>query len=178
MELIDKTLERQPIFDGRIIKVHVDKVELPNGSTSTREIVNHPGGVGILALDKENNVLIVTQYRYAYQQTLPEIPAGKLERGEDPYHAALRELKEETGASAEKLTSLGNVYPSPGFSDEIIRLYLARNLTWGEMHPDEDEFLLPERVPFPALAEKVLSGEITDAKTCIAVLKAKLLLGL
>ena len=177
MELIEKTLERQPIFDGRIIKVHVDKVELPNGSTSTREIVNHPGGVGILALDKENNVLIVTQYRYAYQQTLPEIPAGKLERGEDPYHAALRELKEETGASAEKLTSLGNVYPSPGFSDEIIRLYLARNLTWGEMQPD-DEFLEVQRIPFHILVDRILTGEITDAKTCIAVLKAKLLLGL
>ena len=85
MELIEKTLERQPIFEGRVIKVHVDKVELPNGNTSTREIVNHPGGVGILALDQDNNVLTVTQYRYAYQQTLLEIPAGKLERGEDPY---------------------------------------------------------------------------------------------
>ena len=178
MELIEKTLERQPIFEGRGIKVHVDKVELPNGNTSTREIVNHPGGVGILALDQDNNVLTVTQYRYAYQQTLLEIPAGKLERGEDPYFAAMRELKEETGASTEKLTSLGEVYPSPGFSDEIIRLYLAKNLTWGEMQPDEDEFLDVERVPFHILVDRILSGEITDAKTCIAVLKAKLLLGL
>lgn len=178
MELIEKTLERQPIFEGRIIKVHVDKVELPNGSTSTREIVNHPGGVGILALDQDNNVLTVTQYRYAYQQALLEIPAGKLERGEDPYQAALRELKEETGASTEKLTPLGNVYPSPGFCDEIIRLYLAKDLTWGEMDPDDDEFLDVQRIPFSTLADQVLCGEITDAKTCIAVLKAKLLLGL
>ena len=178
MELMEKFLSRQPIYDGRIIKVHVDQVELPNGATAAREIVNHPGGVGILALDCDNNVLTVTQYRYAYGEALLEIPAGKLERGEDPYGAALRELREETGASADSLTPLGRVYPSPGFSDEIIYLYLARDLTWGEMHPDEDEFLLPERVPFPALAEKVLSGEITDAKTCIAVLKAKLLLGL
>ena len=178
MELMEKFLSRQPIYDGRIIKVHVDQVELPNGATAAREIVNHPGGGGILALDCDDNVRTVTQYRYAYGEALLEIPAGKLERGEDPYGAALRELREETGASAGSLTPLGRVYPSPGFSDEIIYLYLARDLTWGEMHPDEDEFLLPERVPFPALAEKVLSGEITDAKTCIAVLKAKLLLGL
>lgn len=178
MELYEKELNRQTVFQGRILDVHVDKVELPNGRTATREIVDHPGGVGILALDGAGNILTVTQYRYAYRQTLLEIPAGKLERGEDPYQAGLRELREETGASAGSLTPLGRVYPSPGFSDEIIYLYLARDLTWGEMHPDEDEFLLPERVPFPALAEKVLSGEITDAKTCIAVLKAKLLLGL
>ena len=178
MEMIEKTLSRQPIFDGRVIKVHVDQVELPNGSTSTREIVNHPGGVGILALDQDNNVLTVTQYRYAYQQTVLEIPAGKLEPGEDPYRAALRELQEETGASTDKLTPLGNVYPSPGFSDEIIRLYLARNLTWGEMHPDDDEFLEVQRIPFHILVDRILNGEITDAKTCIAILKAKLLLGL
>ena len=178
MEMIEKTLERQPIFDGRVIKVHVDKVELPNGHTSTREIVNHPGGVGILALDQNNNVLTVTQYRYAYQQTLLEIPAGKLERGEDPYHAAMRELKGETGATTEKLTPLGHVYPSPGYCDEIIRLYLARNLTWGEMHPDDDEFLEVQRIPFHILVDRILNGEITDAKTCIAILKAKLLLGL
>ena len=178
MEMIEKTISRQPIYDGRIIRVHVDQVELPGGGSSTREVVNHPGGVGILALDRDNSVLTVTQYRYPYQQTLLEIPAGKLERGEDPYHAALRELQEETGASTDKLTSLGDVYPSPGFCDEIIRLYLARNLTWGEMHPDEDEFLDVQRIPFHVLVDRVLSGEITDAKTCIAVLKAKLLLGL
>ena len=178
MEMIEKTISRQPIYDGRIIRVHVDQVELPGGGSSTREVVNHPGGVGILALDRDNSVLTVTQYRYPYQQTLLEIPAGKLERGEDPYHAALRELQEETGASTDKLTSLGDVYPSPGFCDEIIRLYLARNLTWGEMHPDEDEFLDVQRIPFHVLVDRILTGEITDAKTCIAVLKAKLLLGL
>ena len=178
MELTEKTLSSERIFDGRILHIRRDTVLLPNGHTSTREIVNHPGGVGILALDQNNNVLTVTQYRYAYQQTLLEIPAGKLERGEDPYHAAMRELKEETGASTEKLTPLGHIYPSPGYCDEIIRLYLARNLTWGEMDPDEDEFLDVERVPFHILVDRILTGEITDAKTCVAVLKAKLLLGL
>ena len=178
MELTEKMLSCQPIYEGRVIKVHVDTVELPDGNTSTREIVNHPGGVGILALDQEGNVLTVTQYRYAYQKPVLEIPAGKLERGEDPYQAALRELREETGAITGQLTPLGEVYPSPGFSDEIIRLYLARDLTWGETHPDEDEFLDVRRIPFSALLDQVLSGAIRDAKTCIAVLKAKLLLGL
>lgn len=178
MELYEKELNRQTVFQGRILDVHVDKVELPNGRTATREIVDHPGGVGILALDGAGNILTVTQYRYAYRQTLLEIPAGKLERGEDPYQAGLRELREETGATTKELTPLGKVYPSPGYCNEVIHLYMARDLTWGEMDLDDDEFLNVERVPFQEMVERVLSGEITDAKTCIAVLKAKALLGL
>ena len=178
MELFEKTLASQKIFDGRVLKVRLDQVELPNGGTAQREIVNHPGGVAILALDENNNVLTVTQYRYAYGQTMLEIPAGKLEYGEDPYFAAMRELREETGATTEKLTSLGEIYPTPGFCNEIIRLYLAKDLSWGETDPDEDEFLTLERIPFPVMLERVLSGEITDAKTAIAVMKAKLLLNL
>lgn len=178
MELYEKTLEQVSKYEGRVIHVHVDTVELPNGRTSTREIVNHPGGVGILALDENNNVLVVRQYRYAFGRTLLEIPAGKLEKGEDPYQAAMRELKEETGATCEKLQSLGEIFPTPGYCDEIIRLYLARNLSWGEMHLDEDEFLTVSRMPFQELVDKILSGEIRDAKTCAAILKAKLLLDL
>lgn len=178
MELYEKTLEQISKFEGRVIHVHVDTVELPNGCTSTREIVNHPGGVGILALDEDNNVLVVRQFRYAFGRTLLEIPAGKLERGEDPYQAAMRELREETGAICDKLTSLGELYPTPGYCDEIIRLYLARDLCWGEMHLDEDEFLTVGRVPFQELVDQILAGEIRDAKTCAAILKAKLLLGL
>ena len=178
MELFEKTVSAQPIFNGRVLKVHLDQVELPNGATASREIVDHPGGVAILALDEDNNVLTVTQYRYAYGQTLLEIPAGKLEHGEDPYAAAMRELREETGATTEKLLPLGEIYPTPGFCNEIIRLYLARDLSWGEMDPDEDEFLRVERIPFPTMLERVLSGEIRDAKTSIAIMKAKLLLDL
>lgn len=178
MELYEKTLDQISKFEGRVIHVHVDTVELPNGSTSTREIVNHPGGVGILALDENNNVLVVRQYRYAFGRVLLEIPAGKLERGEDPYEAAMRELREETGATCEKLQSLGEIFPTPGYCDEIIRLYLARDLRWGEMDLDEDEFLTVSRVPFQELVDQILAGEIRDAKTCTAILKAKLLLGL
>lgn len=178
MELYEKTLDQISKFEGRVIHVHVDTVELPNGSTSTREIVNHPGGVGILALDENNNVLVVRQYRYAFGRVLLEIPAGKLERGEDPYEAAMRELREETGATCEKLQSLGEIFPTPGYCDEIILLYLARDLRWGEMDLDEDEFLTVSRVPFQELVDQILAGEIRDAKTCTAILKAKLLLGL
>lgn len=175
MDLFERKLQENPVFSGRIIHVHVDTVELPNGNTSTREVVNHPGGVGILALDEEDRVLTVTQYRYPYGKTLLEIPAGKLERGEDPYEAALRELREETGAIAEKLTPLGEIYPTPGYCDEIIRIYFARDLSWGDTDPDEDEFLQIQRIPLDQLAEDVLSGQIRDAKTAIAVMKAKLL---
>ena len=175
MELYEKMLGREEIFSGRVLHVHRDQVELPNGHTSTREIVDHPGGVGILALDEQENVLVVSQYRYAYGEVLREIPAGKLERGEDPYAAAMRELREETGATTGRLISLGEIYPSPGYCNEIIYLYLARNLSWGDTDPDDDEFLSLERVPFQTLLEEVLSGRITDAKTCVAVLKARLL---
>ena len=175
MELFERKLQEKPIFSGRIIQVHVDTVELPNGHTSTREVVNHPGGVGILALDQEDRVLTVTQYRYPYGKTLLEIPAGKLERGEDPYQAALRELREETGARTEKLISLGEIYPTPGYCDEIIRLYFARDLSWGKTDPDDDEFLQIRRIPLDELADEVLSGKVQDAKTAVAVMKAKLL---
>ena len=178
MTLYEKTLKTEPLFSGHIIKVHLDTVLLPNGKTAMREVVNHPGGVGILAMDEKNNVLTVKQYRYVYGQTLLEIPAGKLEPGEDPYAAAMRELREETGATADKLVSLGEIYPTPGFCSEIIRLYLARNLTFGEMAPDEDEFLDVQYVPFSVMVDRVLRGEISDAKTCVAILKTKLLLGL
>ena len=178
MELTEKTLSSETIFDGRILHVRRDTVLLPNGHQSTREVVDHPGGVGILALDDQGRALLVSQFRYPYGQVLREIPAGKLEYGEDPAQAAVRELREETGAVAGSFQSLGELYPSPGYCGEIIRMYLARDLSFGDTDPDEDEFLGLERVPFSQLVEQVLSGEIRDAKTIAAVLKAKLLLGL
>ena len=178
MELTEKTLSSEKIFDGRILHIRRDTVLLPNGHQSTREVVDHPGGVGVLALDDQDRVLIVSQFRYPYEEILREIPAGKLEYGEDPAEAAVRELREETGAVAGSFQSLGELYPSPGYCGEIIRMYLARELSFGDTDPDEDEFLGLERVPFSQLVEQVLSGEIKDAKTIAAVLKTKLLLGL
>ena len=178
MDLTEKTLSSEKIFDGRILHVRRDTIELPDGSKGYREVVDHPGGVCVLALDDENRALLVSQYRYPYEKVLREIPAGKLEYGEDPTQAAIRELKEETGAVAGDFRPLGELYPSPGYCGEIIRMDLARELTFGETHLDKDEFLNLERIPFDQLVEQVLSGEIRDAKTIAAVLKGKLLLNL
>lgn len=175
MELTEKTLSSEKIFDGRILHVRRDTVLLPNGHQSTREVVDHPGGVCVLALDNQERVLVVSQFRYPYGEVLRELPAGKLEYGEDPAQAAIRELREETGAVAGTFQPLGELYPSPGYCGEIIRMYLARDLSFGDTDPDEDEFLGLERVPFSQLVEQVLSGEIKDAKTIAAVLKVKLL---
>lgn len=178
MELTEKTLSSEKIFDGVILHIRRDQVELPGGGRSVREVVDHPGGVCVLALDSQWQALLVSQYRYPYQRVVREVPAGKLEYGEDPREAALRELREETGASPGTFQSLGELYPSPGYCGEIIRMYLARKLTFGEASLDEGEFLNVERMDFARLVELVLSGEIRDAKTIAAALKTKLLLGL
>ena len=178
MDLVEQKLSSERIFDGRVLHIRLDTVRLPNGENAVREVVDHPGGVCVLALDEENRALVVSQFRYPYEAVLREVPAGKLEYGEDPREAAIRELKEETGAVAGEFRFLGELYPSPGYCGEIIRMYLARELTFGETRLDEDEFLNLERVPFGQLVEQVLSGEIKDAKTIALVLKAKLLLDL
>ena len=178
MELTEKTLSSEKIFDGVILHIRRDQVELPGGGRSVREVVDHPGGVCVLALDSQWQALLVSQYRYPYQRVVREVPAGKLEYGEDPCAAALRELREETGAVPGRFRSLGELYPSPGYCGEIIRMYLAQDLTFGETSLDEDEFLNLERIPFQELVDQVLSGKIRDAKTIAVVLKAKLLLNL
>lgn len=177
--LAERKLSREDRFAGRILTVHVDTVALPNGETALREVADHPGGVAVLALDGENNVLTVTQYRYPFGRTLLEIPAGKLDHpGEDPYAAGLRELREETGAVPGRYESLGRLLPSPGCYGEILHLYLARDLRMEQQHLDEDEFLHVERIPFDEMVRRCLTGEIEDAKTVAAVLKAKILLNL
>ena len=178
MELWEKTVSSQTIYEGKIITMKLDQAQLVNGATASREVVEHPGGVPILPLYDDGTVPIVRQFRYPFQKVITELPAGKLERGEDPRPAALRELEEEVGVTCGELTYLGCLYLSPGFSTEVLHMYLARDLRQGACHPDEDEFLEVERVPFGTLAGQVLSGEITDAKTVALVLKTKLLLGL
>ena len=146
MNLTEQLISRREIYHGRIIAVQVDTVSLPNGNTSTREVVRHPGGVGILALDDEDCAVLVEQYRYVFDRTLLEIPAGKREPGEDPLTTARRELREETGAEAAHWQPLGAVLPSPGCYGEVLHLYLARDLTFGATHPDADEFLQVRRL--------------------------------
>ncbi len=171
MDMTEKKLSSELIYDGRILRLHVDTVELPNGKRALREVADHPGGVPIVALDRDDNVLTVKQYRYAFSRVMEEIPAGKLERGEDPRAAALRELKEETGATPERFTELGEIIVSPGAYGEVLHLYLAEGLTPGKASPDEDEFLEPKRTPFAEMVRRVLDGELTDAKTVVGVLK-------
>ena len=178
MDLTERFVSREDKFSGRILTVHVDTVTLPDGTVATREVADHPGGVAIVALDDDNNVLLVEQFRYVFNEPVLEIPAGKLEKGEDPYLAALRELKEETGATPGLFQPLGKLYPSPGCYGETLYLFLARNLTFGEAKPDEDEFLRAERMPLDVLLQRILRNEIADAKTVAGVLKAKLYLNI
>ena len=177
MDMTEKTLASREVYRGRIIRVREDTVLLPNGKEGRREVVEHPGGVGILALDGDD-VLLVRQYRYAFSRVLTEIPAGKREPGEEPSVTARRELKEEIGAEAEKWTELGALIASPGCYGETLYLYLAQELTFGATHPDEDEFLDVLTMPFDELFAQVMDGTVTDAKTVATVLKTKYLLGL
>lgn len=178
MDLTEKMISRKDLYNGLLCRVHVDEVLLPNGNTSQREVVDHVDGVAVLPLDERNNVLTVTQYRYVFGKTLLEIPAGKLDEGEEPVTGALRELKEETGAVPDTLLPLGVILPAPGCYGEKLHLFLAKNLHMEQQHLDPDEFLSVERIPFNEMVHRCLDGEIEDAKTVTAVLKAKLLLNL
>ena len=178
MELTEKTVSSQSIYDGKILRLRRDEVLLPNGHRSLREVVDHPGGVCVLAIDSQGRALLVRQFRYPFGRVITELPAGKLERGEDHRVCALRELEEETGYTPATLTYMGALLSSPGFTDEVLHMYLARGLKPGECHPDEDEFLERDRVPLGELVKEVMDGTIQDAKTVAAVLKAKVLLDL
>lgn len=176
MNLRETTVATATGFQGRLLRLRVDEVRLPDGGTAGREVVEHPGGVGVVALTDDRQVLLVRQYRHPYGEILTEIPAGKREPGEDPLLTGKRELEEETGFAAENFTPLGRVYPTPGYCDEIIYLYLATDLHPATAHPDADEFLEVEKRPLDVLVQQVLDGDIADAKTQIAILKAHLLM--
>lgn len=176
MELKEEMVSQQTVYEGIIVNVRRDKARLLDGRIANREVVEHPGGVAILALDREDNVAVVRQYRYPFHKVLLELPAGKLEPGEDPRVCGVRELEEEVGLVADEFIYLGGLYLSPGYSNEVLHLYLARGLRQGACHPDEDEFLEGERIPFARLVDMVMADEIHDAKTVAAVLKAKVYL--
>lgn len=178
MKLMEKTLESDVVYQGAFFTVRKDRAELPNGRTAQREVVEHPGAVAVLPLDGSGNVIAVEQYRYAPGKVMLEVPAGKLERGEDHRACALRELEEETGLIPDELTYLGNFYVSPGYCSEEIYLYLARGLRQGVLHPDEDEFLELRKVPFHDLVDSIMKNEVHDAKTIAAVLMTKVKLEL
>jgi len=172
-KLIEREKSSELIFDGRVLHLYRDEVTLPDGSESVREYCNHNGGVCVLPLTDDGEVILVKQYRYAHRKCTLEIPAGKLEVGEkdDIRSAALRELKEETGAECEELIYLGEMYPSPALLSEVIYMYFARGLKFCEKHLDDDEFLECERVPLERMLEMICEGTLPDAKTQIAALR-------
>ena len=172
MLLKEETLNSKKIFSGKVFEVHCDNVRLSNGDNAFREVVEHPGGVCVAAVDSDRNIYLVEQFRYPFKETTIEVAAGKLEIGEDPFEAAVRELSEETGLSAENILKVGTFYPSPGYCSEKLHLYLATFLSEGEKHPDEGELLNCLKMPLSEAVDMVLSDEIADGKTKTLILIA------
>jgi len=168
----ERTLHSERIYEGKIINLRVDTVELPSGKKTKREIVEHAGCTAIVAMDSENNFLLVRQYRKAVERMLLEIPAGGIEPGEKPLDGARRELEEETGFSAEKWEELSVFYTSPGFTTECMYLYLATDLKPVERDADDDENIELVRVPLKKASELIASGEVCDAKSIAGLLMA------
>lgn len=177
MELTEKTVNSKTIYEGKVINLKVNDVKLENGTLATREIVEHPGGVCVISIDDDRNVLMVKQFRAPFQAVLLEAPAGKLDKNEPHLECGKREFLEETGYIAGKMTYMGMFYPSVGFLNEKIHIYIAENLTKSTQQLDDDEFLNVEKYPLPQLLKMVETNEIKDAKTVIAILMLKNYLG-
>lgn len=173
--LIEKQISSEYIFDGKLLQVYSDTVSLPNGSTSTREYIKHQGAVAVVPITDDNEIIAVRQYRYPIGRVTIEIPAGKLDRGEEPLEAAKRELSEETGVESADIEYIGGLYPSVAYTDELIHMYAAKNLKYGEAHTDEDEFLDVVKIKTDKFVEMILNGEIMDSKTQAAVLKVAMM---
>lgn len=169
--LNETKLESEKIFEGKILHVEKDKVQLEDGSQAFREVVRHSGGVCVLALTEKEEVLFVRQFRYPHSTVTLELPAGKLEYGENPEECGKRELLEECGCTAEEFTYLGKIFPTPAYCSEVIRMYLAKGLHYGTQKLDTDEFLDVEKIPFAEAVRLILSDAVPDSKTQIAVLK-------
>lgn len=165
----EKTISQKTIYDGAVIRVNVETVELPNGKQAMRELVHHRGAVGILAITPANKIVLVSQYRKALDKTILEIPAGKLEEGEKPLESAYRELQEETGYTTSTMQQITKFYTSPGFADELIYLFKAGDLKKGKANLDEDEFVDTVELSLFEVAELTRKGAINDAKTLIAI---------
>ncbi len=168
MDYVEKTIKKNYVYRGKILTVCCDDVALPDGTPCTREIIEHNGGACVLYV-KEDKVLFVRQYRYAYGESVYEIPAGKLDKGEEPIVAAARELEEEAGLRAKKLELLYVMYPTPGYTNEKIHIYQATEVETGTVHLDEGEYLDVEYIPLEKVKEMLKKGEIRDAKTIIAL---------
>lgn len=173
MDFEEKTMKSERVYEGKIVNLRIDTVELPDKKYSKREIVEHPGAVGVVPLTDDGFLILVKQFRKAVEKSLLEIPAGKIEINEEPKETALRELAEETGYRAEKMEYLFEFYTSPGFSNEKVYLFLATGLTEGEANPEDDECIQIKKYKIKDLIEMVNRGEINDSKTIIAILYAE-----
>ncbi len=173
VKLFEETVDQKVVYKGRIVTLRTDIARLENGRMTGREVVEHPGGVCVLPLEEDGSTYLVRQFRYPFGMVTEELPAGKLDGPEDHEKAGRRELGEEIGCEAGEFIYLGKLLASPGFCTEVLHMYLARNLKHGQQHLDEGEFLEVCRVPFPQLVERVMAGEIVDAKTVAITLKVK-----
>jgi ADP-ribose pyrophosphatase len=175
--MTELTLSTETLHYGKILNLRRDTVELPNKNIAAREVVEHSGGVCVLPLTDSDEVIMVKQFRYPFNTVTLEVPAGKLEKGEDPLECGKRELFEETGLTAEKIEFLGKLYPTPAYCTEVIHMYLARGLIESDSNSlDEDEFLDVVKLPFDKVIDMIFKNEIPDAKTQLAMLKTKVLL--
>lgn len=173
MNLEEKTIAKETVYNGRLLRLDRDTVILADGKERTREVIVHPGAACVACLNADNEVAVVRQYRYAAGRVLLELPAGKLNEGESPREAAERELYEETGLKPVDLLSLGSILPTPGYSTEVIYLFAARAAVKNEARPDEGEIIENNVMPLDTLVQMVYDGDITDSKTAVLVLKAK-----
>jgi ADP-ribose pyrophosphatase len=173
----DSLIERRPVYEGRVVHLSIDRVRLPNGRECELEMIRHPGAAAVVPVDEDDRILLVRQYRHAAGGWLLEVPAGKLDDGEDPAQCARREVEEETGFRPDDLLPMGWIWTTPGFTDERIWLYLARRLMPARQRLQRDEVLTVERRPLEEAIRMAESGEIRDAKTVCALLRARRLVG-
>lgn len=178
MHLEEKTLKSETVYEGPIFTITHDTAELENGMTAVRDVLHHSGGVGIVALTDDNEIYLVKQFRYPFRTATLEIPAGKVNEGEEPYDCGKRELLEETGCTCTEYTDMGDMYPTPAYDTEITHMYMARGLSIHSQSLDEDEFLDVVKMPLSDAVQLVIEGKIPDGKTQIGILKAARILGI
>lgn len=178
MHLQEKTIASDVVYEGPIFTITHDTAELENGKTAVRDVLHHFGGVCVIPITDDNEILLVRQFRYPFSKTTLEVPAGKLEKGENHADCGRRELLEETGCVCSEYTYLGEMLPTPAYNSEITHIYLARGLSFEKQQLDTDEFLDIEKIPLSTAIQQVMDGTITDGKTQVAILKAARILGI
>jgi ADP-ribose pyrophosphatase len=172
--LLEIPISSEHVFGGKLLQVYVDHVELPDGTTSTRDWIRHPGASAVVPVFEDGTIMLLKQFRYPPRKVFLEVPVGKLDPGEPPESTAERELAEESGLACRRLEKAGSFYPAIGYADEIIHVYVAWGLTIRSQNVDDDEFVIPHRLRFSDALKMIGTGEITDAKTIVSLIQAKM----